>query len=131
MSLPQPPTAVYFTDPLACVGAIARAQSLGIKVPDDLSIVGFDDGDQRFRTFPVYTAVCQDAGQLGFEAALWLTRKLAGVSNDGIRKQMTTFFEVHETTGLPPRQPVRVLPDGTRIVAEARESDNGNGHARS
>lgn len=138
MSLPQPPTAVYLTDPLACVGAIARCHALGLRIPDDLSIVGFDDGDIRFRTWPVYTAVCQDAARLGFEAALWLTRKLAGVERAAIRKEMSTFFEVHETTGLPPDQPVRVLPNGTRVsteavvraIAEAQSRSAGNGHPR-
>jgi hypothetical protein len=61
------------------------------------------------------SAVCQDAAQLGFEAALWLTRKLAGVHDEPMRKEMSTFFEVHETTGLPPPRPVRVLPNGQRV----------------
>ena len=125
LSLPRPPTAIYFTDPLACVGAIARVHSLGLRVPDDLSIVGFDDGDVRFRTWPVMSAVCQDAAQLGFEAALWLTRNLAGISREPLQKEMSTFFEVHETTGLPPGRPVRVLPNGTRV--ETIHSDQ-NGH---
>jgi DNA-binding LacI/PurR family transcriptional regulator len=124
MSIPNPPTAIYFTDPLACVGALGRAHSMGLRVPDDVSIVGFDDGDIRFRTWPVLTAVCQDAAQLGFEAALWLTRKLGGVGHDPLRKDMSTFFEVHETTGLPPPRPVRVMPNGTRI-----QSDEGDGLA--
>jgi DNA-binding LacI/PurR family transcriptional regulator len=119
MSLPQPPTAIYFTDPLACVGALRRAHSIDLKIPDDLSIVGFDDGDSRFRSWPVLTAICQDAAQLGFDAALWLTRKLTGVSHDPMRKEMSTFLEVHETTGLPPPQPVRVLPNGTRVPVDA------------
>jgi DNA-binding LacI/PurR family transcriptional regulator len=125
MSLPNPPTAVYFTDPLACVGAVARAHALGLRVPDDLSIVGFDDGDVRFRTWPVFTAVCQDAAQLGFEAALWLTRKLTGVDGAAVRKEMSTFFEVHETTGLPPARPVRVLPNGTRVAEAVAVRANG------
>jgi len=115
MSHPQPPTAIYFTDPLACVGAVARVHSLGLRIPDDLSIVGFDDGDMRFRTWPVLTAVCQDAAQLGFEAALWLTRNLCGITREPLRREMSTFFEVHETTGLPPALAVRVLPNGTRV----------------
>ena len=123
MSLPSPPTAVYFTDPLACVGAIAQAHSLGIHIPDDLSIVGFDDGDIRFRTWPVFTAVCQDAAQLGFEAALSLTRKLTGIINgDAVQREMNTFFEVHETTGLPPARPVRVLPSGQRVTQTVTSS---------
>jgi hypothetical protein len=32
---------------------------------------------------------------------------------------MSTFFEVHETTGLPPARPVRVLPNGTRVSESA------------
>jgi len=36
----------------------------------------------------------------------------------------TTFFEVNQTTGLPPRKRVRILPDGTRI--ELEEGGNGN-----
>ena len=119
MSIPNPPTAIYFTDPLTCVGALQRAHSLGLRVPDDLSIVGFDDGDMRFRTWPMLSAVCQDAAQLGFEAALWLTRKLAGIGDGPMRKAMSTFFEVHETTGLPPARPVRVLPNGQRIDVPA------------
>jgi DNA-binding LacI/PurR family transcriptional regulator len=116
MSILEPPTAIYFTDPLTCVGALQRAHAMGLKIPDDLSIVGFDDGDLRYRTWPVLSAVCQDAAQLGFEAALWLTRKLAGVSSEPMRRAMPTFFEVHETTGLPAARPVRVLPNGQRVT---------------
>jgi hypothetical protein len=64
----------------------------------------------------VFTAVCQNAGQLGFEAALSLTRKLTGIVNgEAVRREMSTFFEVHETTGLPPARAVRVLPSGVRV----------------
>jgi len=117
MSIKNPPTAIYFTDPLTCVGALQRAHALGLRIPDDLSIVGFDDSDVRFRTWPVLSAVCQDAAQLGFESALWLTRKLSGVHDERMRKAMTTLFEVHETTGLPPPRAVRVLPNGQRVDA--------------
>src|SRR5262249_47864116 len=106
MSSPNPPTAIYFTDPLACAGALGRAHEIGLHIPNDLSIVGFDDGDMRFRTWPTLTAVCQNAAQLGFEASLWLTRKLGSIENGAIRKDMSTFFEVHETTGPPPPRPV-------------------------
>jgi DNA-binding LacI/PurR family transcriptional regulator len=118
MSSTNPPTAIYFTDPLACVGALGRAHEMGLHIPNDLSIVGFDDGDMRFRTWPALTSVCQNAAQLGFEASLWLTRKLGGIETGSIRKDMSTFFEVHETTGPPPPRPVRVLPNGTRIPFE-------------
>jgi DNA-binding LacI/PurR family transcriptional regulator len=118
MSLTTPPTAIYYADPLACIGAITRAYEIGLKIPEDVSIVGFDDADIRFRVWPVLTAVCQDATQFGFEAALWLTRAIVNPQEGPMRKQVNTFFEVHGTTGQPPSRPIRILPDGRRIPAE-------------
>lgn len=115
LSLPEPPTAVYYADGLACLGAMCRARELGVEIPRDLSVVGFDDGDQRFRVWPQMTAVCQNAAQIGFEAALWLTRTLSGQEERPLRKQSTTTFEVYGTTGHPPAHAVRILPDGTRM----------------
>jgi DNA-binding LacI/PurR family transcriptional regulator len=97
-----------------------REYAMNLRVPDDISIVGFDDGDMRNRVYPTLTAVCQNAASLGFEAGLWLSRKVLTASEDEpMRKVAHTFFEVNQTTGLPPKQPCRVLPDGTRIVVEA------------
>jgi DNA-binding LacI/PurR family transcriptional regulator len=118
MSLPHPPTAIYYADPLACIGAVTRAHEIGLTIPEAISIVGFDDGDIRFRTWPVLTAVCQNATQLGFEASLWLTRKLIDPQLAPLRRQAATFFEVHGTTGQPPKNPIRVLPDGSRMAVE-------------
>jgi DNA-binding LacI/PurR family transcriptional regulator len=119
MSLPLPPTAIFFADPLACVGAIARANEIGLRIPDDLSIIGVDDSDIRFRVWPTLTAVCQDAIQPAFEAALWLTRKLVGRESGAFRKRAASFFEVHGTTGRPTPNPLRVLPDGSRMPTSA------------
>jgi DNA-binding LacI/PurR family transcriptional regulator len=116
LSLPQPPTAVYFADPLACIGAMTRAYEIGLHVPEDLSIVGFDDNDIRYRVWPTLTAVCQNASELGFEAALWLTRKLSGKDATPLRKQAVTYFEVHGTTAQPSREQFRVMPDGARVA---------------
>ncbi len=117
LSMSNPPTAAYFTDPLASVGALRRCQELGVKVPQELSIVGFDDSDIRSHTYPAMTAVCQDAAMLGFEAARWMTRMLAGQAEKRIRMIRQTRFEINQTTGAAPAKPVRVLPDGSRAEA--------------
>lgn len=104
MSLADQPTAVYFADPLLSVGAVKRAHELGLIIPDDLSIVGFDDTDMRYGVHPTLTAVCQDAGVLGFEAAHWLTRKLTQTNGQHLQKTVPSFFEVNHSTG-PPHYP--------------------------
>jgi len=114
LGLPNPPTAVFFTDPLATVGGMQRCQELSVRIPDDLSIVGFDDSDTRQHTFPTFTAVCQDARRLGFEATLRLTRSLCGYPGVKLRETLPTMFEINQSTGPVPSKPTRILPSGAR-----------------
>jgi DNA-binding LacI/PurR family transcriptional regulator len=115
MGQPKPPTAIFFTDPLATLGAMRRCKELEIDIPRDLSIVGFDDSDIRLHTWPPFTAVCQDARMLGEEAALWLTRSALGRAESRLRLVRATMLEVNQTTARPTRDAFRILPDGTRV----------------
>lgn len=117
LGMSHPPTGVYFTDPVATLGAMRRCQELGVRIPQELSIVGFDDSDTRTLTFPRVTCVCQNATQLGFEAAQWLTRSLNDMAPSTLRSVRSTSFEINQTTGPVPANPVRVLPDGSRMAA--------------
>ncbi|MCA9232316.1 MAG: LacI family DNA-binding transcriptional regulator [Planctomycetales bacterium] len=115
MSLPEPPTAIVFTDPQPGIGAICRAHEVGLQIPRDLSIIGFDDGDTRRRIYPVLTAVCQDTRELGFEAAAWLSKRLNGETTDSFRQVIHARLEINQTTGVPPSTPVRLQPNGKVI----------------
>lgn len=112
ITLPEPPTAVYFTNPLSALGGLRRAHELGIHVPRELSIIGFDDSRVRDMAFPRMTAVCQDAEKLGMEAALWLTRRLAGGGPTTCRETLGTIFEVNHTTSAPRRESQFTPPVG-------------------
>ena len=101
-SLPERPTAVVFVDPAPTRGALSAAAELGIDVPGDLSIVGFDDGDRRYDTVPSYTAVVQNAQDLGAEAAAAMSRVLAGEVDLPLRRTLPASFEVNRTTGPAP-----------------------------
>jgi DNA-binding LacI/PurR family transcriptional regulator len=57
MSLPEPPTAVACSTDLAAVGVLHAANDLGWKVPDDLSVVGFDDLMYAGYTIPALTTL--------------------------------------------------------------------------
>ena len=112
LSLDEPATAVYFTTPLSTVGALHRCLELSIHVPQEFSIVGFDDSEVRKRTFPPYTAVVQNAEQLGVEAARWLTRALNESKPGSLRVKHATRFEINGSTGIKPAHPVRLRSDG-------------------
>jgi len=101
-AMSRPPTAVYVTDPMTAIGAINEARVLGLRVPDDLSIVGFDDGEARFIVHPTMSAVCQDAVAIG-RAAFDVLHELIDHRSDGSapRKVLRTWFEVHDSTAPP------------------------------
>jgi DNA-binding LacI/PurR family transcriptional regulator len=118
LALPTPPTAIYFTDPEVTVGAINRCHELQIRIPEDLSIVGFDDGHVRRTTWPRFAAVCQETWTLGSEASAWLSKKMAGLDPAPLANELEAHFEVLQSTGVPPTKQIRVLPDGTRLSVE-------------
>jgi DNA-binding LacI/PurR family transcriptional regulator len=111
LSQAEPPTAIFFTNPLSTVGALHRCLELQIRVPKDLSVVGFDDADIRSRTFPRFTAVCQDARSLGLEAARWLTRVLSEEAAGIFREIRPTTLSILESTSVPPVAAVRLESD--------------------
>lgn len=112
LELENPPTAIYFTNPMSTIGALHKCLRLGIKVPRDLSIIGFDDSVTRHQTFPRYTAVCQDAVSLGIEAARWITRSSESILVEQYREVRPTSFEVLETTSYAAEKPTRIDHNG-------------------
>jgi DNA-binding LacI/PurR family transcriptional regulator len=88
---------------------------MGVKIPDDVSIIGFDDTDTRDNVYPKMSAICQDAHQLGYEAARVLAQMFSDNSTVPVRKTYPTWMELHGTVGQPPLEAVRFLPDGSRF----------------
>ncbi len=101
VSMRPRPTALYLADPMLAVGAFNAAQEYGIRIPGDISIIGFDDAETRSSVFPPMTAVCQDAAELGAEAAAELLRIINGETDEPVQRQLPTFFEVSRSTGPP------------------------------
>lgn len=101
ISLPNVPTAAVFTTQYSTMGGLRACRELGIKVPEDFSIVGFDDYQTRFMSAPVYTSICQDAYQLGYDAAQILTRTLEGSNTEQIQVTHQAVLEINATTAPP------------------------------
>jgi LacI family repressor for deo operon, udp, cdd, tsx, nupC, and nupG len=95
------PTAIYLTDPLTCMGALAEARRTGVRIPEDLSVVGFDDADIRQALVPQLTAVCQNAVRLGQEAVAMLGKRLANSGGGSSQKVLPCWLEVQDSTAPP------------------------------
>jgi len=125
MSVPNPPTAIYMTDPPIALGLMNEARNMAMDIPKDLSVVGFDDRDARNYSYPKMTAVCQDARLLGYEAFAELAQAVeAGNGNSRKHRISTTWLEINNSTGKPPEKSLSILPNGTRLVAARPSSLN-------
>ena len=78
LSLEVPPTAVFATNDRMAIGALEAARELGRRVPEDVSIVGFDDIPVARYLTPPLTTVHQPLYELGQAAASVLMDVLAG-----------------------------------------------------
>lgn len=65
---PQPPTAIFCADDLFVPGVYKAARDLGIRIPDDLSVIGFDDSEISRILEPDLTTVAIPAEKVGEES---------------------------------------------------------------
>jgi LacI family transcriptional regulator len=119
LSMAAPPTAVFVADPLTACGAINEAHKLGLRVPEEMSILGFDDSDSRFSVVPTMTAICQDSrelGRLAFDLLVRCCEEPEKPHSQGLGK---AWLEINHTTAKAPSRPVRILPNGERLPITA------------
>src|SRR5438552_10897735 len=103
LDLPEPPTAIFaFNDNIA-IGAIQAARARGLDVPEDLSVVGFDDVEHATIVTPALTTVRQPLAEMGRTAVSLLTRLLERQRFETLHIELATRLVVRESTG-PPRR---------------------------
>ncbi|HEX6508033.1 MAG TPA: LacI family DNA-binding transcriptional regulator [Chloroflexota bacterium] len=102
LSLAHVPTAIIALNDVMAVGVLAAARARGLEVPDDLSVVGFDDIEMASITTPPLTTVQQPLQGLGRVGANVLWRLLEGQELDATRIELSTRLIVRESTA-PPR----------------------------
>lgn len=84
MRTETPPTVVICGNDVLAVGAMVRARKMGLVVPDDVSITGFDDLEIASITSPPLTTVRAPHQEMGREAARVLVQMVSGETPDRI-----------------------------------------------
>jgi LacI family transcriptional regulator len=102
LDLADPPTAIFaFNDNLA-IGAMRAAQARDLTVPDELSVVGFDDTEEAAIVTPALTTVRQPLAEMGRMAVSLLTRLLEQQRVEALRVELATRLIVRNSTAPPP-----------------------------
>lgn len=98
LRLADPPTAVMCGNDLQAFGVYEAARQAGVRIPDDLSVVGYDDISYASWCGPPLTTVQQPVAELGATAA-WLVLALAaGEAVTQTRIELATTLVVRDST---------------------------------
>lgn len=94
---PRPSAVVCFNDKVA-VGTLQAARELGLRVPADLSVAGFDDIDLAEATSPPLTTVRQPLEEMGRIAVAQLLRMVEGQALEALHIELATGLVVRGST---------------------------------
>lgn len=91
IALDPPPTAVFAASDTIAIGALEMAQEAGLRVPEDIAIVGFDDIPEARWVRPRLTTVAQFPGDMGRMLATALFQRIERQGDPSLERQV---FEV-------------------------------------
>lgn len=101
LDLPRPPTAIFAGNDESALGVLEAARARGLRVPGDLSVVGFDDTEAARVASPPLTTVAQPLRRMGAVALRTALRLAAGQRVDSHHVELATELVVRASTAPP------------------------------
>jgi LacI family transcriptional regulator len=95
---PDAPTAIFACNDLMAIGILRTAAEFGLRVPEDLSVVGFDDIELASYTYPQLTTIVQPKVEMGRRAVQLLTERIAERTRVPRREMCEPVLVVREST---------------------------------
>jgi DNA-binding LacI/PurR family transcriptional regulator len=102
LSLPRPPTAVVAGNDSQAFGVLQALAERGMRAPDDLSVVGFDDVPVASWATPALTTVRQPLAAMAATAFRMLHSDPATAAGEPRHIELATMLVIRESTGPPP-----------------------------
>ena len=101
MALPEPPTAVLAFDSVLSLGVLVGLRDLGLRCPDDVSVVGFDDADWAEVVSPPLTVFSQPVYEIGVKACELLLDGVEGQQRDPAEHRLQGRLIERASVGAP------------------------------
>ncbi len=95
------PTAIFAGNDMIALGVLRAAFEHGIRVPDELSVVGFDDIEVSRYLYPALTTVGQSVGQLGERAARRLLERIRNPALGAEHQRVEPALVLRESSAPP------------------------------
>jgi LacI family transcriptional regulator len=103
LDLDSPPTAVFAGNDQQALGACQAIRERGLRIPDDVSVIGFDDLPVARWTYPALTTIRQPVAEMAAQAMRMLLRYLESGSFGTQRVELATEL-VQRARTAPPKQ---------------------------
>lgn len=109
----EPFTALFAFNDISAIGAIRALREANLRVPEDVSVVGFDDIQSAAFQSPALTTVRQPLREMGQVAAETVLQRISSPESDGHAKIVKVEPElvVRGTTASPPGQSLTATPE--------------------
>ncbi len=104
LTLADPPSAVFVSGDEMAIGAIKAIKEAGLRVPEDISIIGFDDISIAKYTDPPLTTIRQDTDRIGRQAAVLLLDEIDGGSKSYQSKVIPVSLVKRDSCQVYPQQ---------------------------
>jgi LacI family transcriptional regulator len=101
LGLTPGPDAVFVANNMMTVGALRAIADAGLRVPDDVAVVGFDEMSWSRLLSPPLTTVAQPSYDLGLEAARLLLSRLGGYDGAAREVVLAAALHVRASSGAP------------------------------
>jgi DNA-binding LacI/PurR family transcriptional regulator len=101
LARPEPPTALFAFYDLMASDALKAAQKLGLRVPEDIAIAGFDGLRSSSITTPPITTVVQPLEHMGQQAAEMLMDRIGNADREPTQRVLPVELIVRESTQDP------------------------------
>jgi LacI family transcriptional regulator len=95
------PTALFAANNFIAIGALHALADLGLRVPEDVAVVGFDDLPQAMVIFPFLTVVAQPAFEMGRRSVAVLLDRLADPDRPPVDEVLPTELVIRRSSGDP------------------------------
>lgn len=102
LSLADRPTAIFAANDVTALGVLEVAEGLGLRIPEDLSLVGYDDISYASLPRIQLTTVAQPAIEMGQIAADWLFSRIGSDDVPPLQRVLNPRLVVRSTTGPAP-----------------------------
>jgi len=101
LDLLEPPTAIFASNDVMAMGVMDAVRNRGLRVPDDLSVIGFDDIPQASLIHPALTTISQPLEKMGRVATQILLELLQLPDKQAERIELPTQLIVRDSCSSP------------------------------